>query len=605
MHRAKELLHDRYFLAAVAIGALFSLLVFGYVSQMKQIPAPLYGGDLYYQLGSIYHFYQNGPVAWLDSSSMPGTMPAYLPLYSAAVTIFGKALFLDPIHAMLYFEVPLSFLSFLLFFLLIREWLGSGELALIGAACLAPFNAFPVLKYTGFTMQIIVPLFFLASLLFFKRCDWKSALFLGLSYAAMGLGHGTSFMFASAFVLALFAFVFLREEGTHSKRAKKLASCFALAFVLGFALSLLVWFDPIFKYHGASKLQNNIWGIPDVANFGIGTGLLASQMATSFFNTSSIFRFAISLCSLAGVVFLAAKWRNRKEPEFGFALFSLAVTAIFIYSYFLTAPLFKFHTVPTYSYMMYLAPLLVICGLLFVREQYSKKQGYKYVLAFFLAAFAASSVLAYEGWQANPWIKTGMTALDPFHSSLQAYLLENTQPNDVVLSSNGLSFAINALSGRKAMVSRRSHNSPFMDFDVRQIDAAKIFYGNDNAVRNDLLATYNVKYVYFSPHWYTMEFAFDQQGRVLGYNDPLMVMHSDEYEAELAEYGVDYAVIKGYVDPALRGAEYREYNLTLVTPKNYDFSGYGPWKDEMDSRLEMVWSYDFDGQQKAALYKVK
>ena len=605
MHKAKEILHDRYFLLAVAAGILFSFLVFGYVSQMKQIPSPLYGGDSYYQLGSIYHFYQNGPVEWLDSSSIPGTMPAYLPLYSATVTFFGKVLSLDPIRAMLYFEVPLFFVSFLLFFFLIREWLGSGELALIGAACIVPFSMFPLLKYTGFTQQIVVPLFFLSSLLFFKRCNLKNSIFLGLSYAAMGLGHGTSFMFASVFVAALFALVFLKEKDKHLERAKKLAPFIALAFFLGFGLSLLVWFDPIFRYYGASKLQNNVWGIYDVANLEIGMDVFTTQMASSFFNTSSIFRFAISLCSIAGAAFLIVKWRKNEGAEFVFARFSMAVTAVFVYSYFLTAPLFGFHTVPTYSYGMYLAPLLIICGLLYVREEHAKKHTYKYILGFFLVVFVISSAFAYESWQANPWIKTGVTPLDPFHSSLQAYLLENTLPNDVILSNNELSFAINALSGRKLVISRRSHNSPFMDFDARQMDAAKIFYGNDSALRDSLLADYNVKYVYFSPEWYTMEYEFDQQGRVFSHNDPIMVMQSEENEAELAKYGIGYVSIESYVDPALRGYEFRIYNLTVITPENYDFSGYGPWKDDLDSRLEMVWKYDLGEGRKAALYRLR
>ena len=71
---AKGILHDKWLIAAIILGVAVSALAFLYTLQLQQIPAPLYGGDLYYQLGSIYHFYQNGPIAWLDSSSMPGTM---------------------------------------------------------------------------------------------------------------------------------------------------------------------------------------------------------------------------------------------------------------------------------------------------------------------------------------------------------------------------------------------------------------------------------------------------------------------------------------------------------------------------------------------------
>ena len=229
---------------------------------------------------------------------------------------------------------------------------------------------------------------------------------------------------------------------------------------------------------------------------------------------------------------------------------------------------------------------------------------FKYALGILAIAFLITAYFSYSTWQSGQWLEVGKQPLDPMHASLQAYLLNSTGPHDIILSNNELSFSINAISGRKLVVSRRSHNSPFMDFDERELAAAEIFYGNDPQRRASLLSQYNVSYVFFSQPWYSLEFSFDSEGRVTDYSDPLMVFSSREAEAELDRYGVKYSSVRGYVDPALRGLEYRRYQLDIISPANYDFSGFGPWKDELDSRLVPVWNNTYGGAY-SALYKVK
>jgi len=59
----------------------------------------------------------------------------------------------------------------------------------------------------------------------------------------------------------------------------------------------------------------------------------------------------------------------------------------------------------------------------------------------------------------------------PQFESLATWAAANTRPIDVLLSTNELSFAWAALTGRKTLVSRRAQNDAFLDLDQRNADA--------------------------------------------------------------------------------------------------------------------------------------
>lgn len=48
---------------------VFLYLAQGYISSMKTLPSPIYGGDYYYQLGQIYHMYESPVSQWFGDSN--------------------------------------------------------------------------------------------------------------------------------------------------------------------------------------------------------------------------------------------------------------------------------------------------------------------------------------------------------------------------------------------------------------------------------------------------------------------------------------------------------------------------------------------------------
>ena len=54
----------------------------------------------------------------------------------------------------------------------------------------------------------------------------------------------------------------------------------------------------------------------------------------------------------------------------------------------------------------------------------------------------------------------------------------------------------------------------------------------------------------------------------------------------------------------MRGPEYQTFDLTLVSPENYQRPDR-PWQAGLDSLLEEVWSTREDGRKVVVLYRVR
>jgi hypothetical protein len=263
---------------------------------------------------------------------------------------------------------------------------------------------------------------------------------------------------------------------------------------------------------------------------------------------------------------------------------------------------------PTYSSPMYLYPSLAMVGLIFLRDYTSDKPDKKKLALYILGAlFLINIALTYPSWYDTEANNFGRIEFPKIYLSLQSYLLSNTSANDVFMSNNELSFMINSISGRDLVVSRRSQNDPFVDFDKKQQDASIILYGNNLEKRIELIKKYEIDYFYCEYGWPHYEFKFkevDGQTVPYDYYDPYMMIYSKSYEDALKTNGIYYRRIFGYIDPAIRSNDIRDFELLLITMDNYDPNGKCYWQSDIDPYLEKVWEYNEDDQPVAALYKV-
>ncbi len=180
---------------------------------------------------------------------------------------------------------------------------------------------------------------------------------------------------------------------------------------------------------------------------------------------------------------------------------------------------------------------------------------------------------------------------------------DNTNVNDIFISTNELSFALNALTGRKVMITRRSQNSPFIDIDQMEVDAAVILYGKDSKKREELLREYNITYLYWSNYWIRSEYYSNEKGEITNWFDPILAKDIKNYKEYFESYNISYFSQNTWIDPSIKKEKIRKYNLLFVSPKNYR-SFEKPWYEDLDNYLKEVWIYSYKNQTIARIYKV-
>ncbi len=591
----------------IIIIALFLLVYsYSYSLSFKSLPSPLFGGDYYYQLGQIHHMYCSPMTEWFSSSNGLGERPGYFPIFGILITIFGKLFMLSPVQAFLYASAIFPAISLLVFYKMMKEISKDALISFMGALLfLVKINPF-MMKYTEFTGYIVFPIFILYFFKLYEKENQKNAILLGTIYGILSLSHSTGFFIGTTYLIAFLLYKLIKKIEKSNKEkellpttieAIKESKTWIIALILGFLIAQIYWFSPIFVYHGESGLKSYLWSLEDYGNREYAIEFAIQAFKRLFFNIKTPLHFILSALSIYSLYWL---YKERKL----FLNILLLIPFIFTFSYFITVPFFNLHFLPGYILSLYLSTTVIIVAALSISSLKNNK--WKYML---LVVILISSIYYFylkdQELKSNKYIETAQNMLPEKYLSLRQYILEHTNCDDVFLSTNELSFALNAITGRKLVVSRRAQNDAFMrDFDRRQLDAAIIFYGNNINETLRLLKKYNVKYLYYDNVWKDSEYKLSKNGKKVVF-DPLMMFYNEEYENELEKYGIGYMKVYYYVDPAVRGEYVRKFDLLVVSQDNYNYEGYGIWKKELDKYLVPVWAYNENNKTLSALYKVK
>jgi len=315
-----------------------------------------------------------------------------------------------------------------------------------------------------------------------------------------------------------------------------------------------------------------------------------------------------SILSILGVVFIV---KSVGEYEVKYLTLLLIIAVIGTFHYFLTIPILNTHFVPhriTGTLLYPLTPFLVGFGLLFISSRINAnvKKYVDFVFVLLIVIILVNNVSSFENWvNKNKWINAGKKPIPAYLDNLSKFVIRDTEIDDVFLTTNELGFALNALTGAKLLTTRRAQSDPFMDMDSRVLAAAIILYGNDTNEKIDLIKKYKIKYLYWDYYWVQSEYHFDDQGRLIGWFDPLILSDTLENRKVLKRYNISYFQQYTWVDPALRGSDkYKKFDLLFISPRNYR-SFDRPWKSDLDKYLEEVWNYTYQGQKIAVLYRIE
>lgn len=575
----------------------FLILQLIMLSQFRQLPSPLYGGDGYWHSGEALMIY-NGGLPW-ENLQVSGEYAYYGWLNQLLVAFMAKLFAMDVHTAYIYFPAVLTVMVGIISYFLGKEFFGNRKFSL--AFCLlsltSGFTLIDPMRILGDIVLSMAFMLFLARAL--KSGKLSDRLAAGLLLGLAGLTHVIAFPALASFTFVLFLYRtflshihvgFSPEDSKLSvsfEERKKTTKDGILEFLpvilIGFLISLLFFWPILFVYHGEIKNPLQEYTEPDLSSYGF--QVLTETLGGTFLNFSSPVLIALSILTLFGA-YVAAMSRKDFHCQFVFIL--LLSSLLTGFHYLITIPVSGKALIPLYFYsflMRVCVPLLFMIAAFSVYEKLSgkAKKAMLAVLFLFLIVNAFSTMSAAYN---DTWAKNGRSEPTPVYNEIADWISKNTERTDVFLSHEELSFAVNSISTRNVLISRRTHFSPYLDIDRRIADASIILYGNNTQKADELIGKYGLKYVYWDANW-----AHFMQ----------METHltSTEFERYLTENGVPFQKGNGYLDPAW-SSYHPKYDVLVVLPEDET-----PWSSNLQSRLVLEKAFYYQNQEFARIYRIE
>lgn len=572
-----------------------------YVSKLKQLPAPLLGGDLYYQLGSINHIKYGGGI--FAGSNVVGSLPVYLPIYSIVIVIFSLISGISSINSMLIMSILLSLISFFVIFFVSYKIFKNKIFSLITASLILTIKESIILKYTAFSTYILFPILFLSLYYTIKEKKISYSIITGIIYGICSLSHGVAFIVSSIFIGCTYLY-FAYTHRKEKEELKKLTKIFFILIFIGVLIAQLYWFKPLFIYHGKTSENYLNWNNQDFSSFEVQKDFLVNNLKFIFFRFNNIPSTIASILCIIGIisVFMIKTKNTLKHYIDIFLITSL----ILLIHHFITRPLTGMDLYPV-RIADFLIPIiqLILIGLGLTYLSKKTKIFEKNILTtILLILILVSNVLLFNSFATkDQWALQGRAELLNNAKELEKFVIQNTEINDVFISTNELNFMVNAMTGRKLLNSRLAHNDPFLEMEPRMKAAAVILYSDNDTLRKQFIDEYQVKYLYWDISWITTDYILDNEGRMVSRYDPIILFDNEENRAFLTSNNVEFIPQYTWVDPALNGDEYKKFNLLFVLPKRKDF--ITPWDPTLDSHLEEIWKYEEGNQTISKIYLIK
>ena len=600
--------------------AVFLLLIFYFslaisvASPMHQPSSPMYGGDLFYQMGCVNHIKYGGDM--FDNCNLLSNNPGYLPFYGILAGKLAATFDISAFDA----ELIVSYFAYLLAvvfsFVLFRLVSGSTLIACVGVLFFVGIIR-PVLKYTEFGTYAIGPILILAAYLFYQKQNWHRSIFFGVILGISTITHATFFPAGYLYMAMIVAYL-LNGKTVKSFNFAKILEKFkilfpklALLFVIAFLISLLYWFEPLFISHAQTSPHYLEWNGPgDMNEIGLQIQTFTNFVKASFFNFDSLASSFFSIIMIVAFVLMFVVKRS-EGGEYDFVRFSYLSMLAITFCYVLTIPILGTHFVPNYVHFvfgtaikaLFIVGSLAIIGRVLESNFKLDKKYFMLFIALLLLVSAYDYNSRLDDYKTSQWYKVGITPVDDYRNSLEEFVVSNTEVNDVFMTTKENGFVLNGFTGRKLVAGRRAQNDAFEVMDPREMELAIILYGNDVEVKKELLKKYDVKYLFWDYYWFQSEYHFDEQGRVVSWFDPLIAFDNETWRNELDKNEVKYFVQNTYVDPALKYEFHPKFDLIFISPENYN-NFTNPWNPNLNSMLKEVWSYDNQGQKIAVIYEV-
>jgi hypothetical protein len=529
---------------------VYLIIQFSLMFSLNSLNGPVYGGDIYRDRGFIESVVQ-GFMPWEDGYYL-GELQYYPWLYFAVLGFLANFLSFNIDKLMIFF--PLVTTSLMLFIhykiadlLFKKEW----YVKFLYLFFIVSSIVFIGSKGTRFGEFVFLP----ASIYFFLKYELKHKHIRNLLYSGVFLGltslvHGSKFLVGLAFFAVYLLFDYFSNLKKNKLKGiwiyiKKYYSLFASAILVS-----LIYFLPLFLRYGGSR-PNPVMQYGDTYITHLGIGWLLTSLKNFFFNFSSFVNVVISLFVIVGFVLLIMNFRKKESK----ILLSFFFTNLLILQHHqITRPLFNFWVfVPKLNYFVFFKPLFFafgIVGVALIVRKFSK-QFVKVAYGLVFILIFSNLVVGYGNVKQERWFEQGTNADMTELHNIGEYFKENLPNNKAVLANDETSFGLQALSGKKVMITRRTHASYFVDINERIKDAVLIWYSDNITLQRELLADYSIEYLYLDQFFM---------------NYP--VKTSPEFEQELIDNDILYVKQLTTLDPAQTPDKGFVTEMLIISPQN-------------------------------------
>ncbi len=466
------------------------------VSQLKYLPGPLYGGDVYRERGFTENIAQGYP--FYEDPQIKGEVafrPQFPYIFVAALSYVGLGT-IDNI--MIYLMVFVVVLSSYGIYLLARQ-ISKNEFASLSATF---FYYGSLISYTSsgkhtLSLAFLFTIFFLYFLFkSFETDKLRDKIIGGVFLGLIALSHLENLIGVMVIIISLIVFEivrgFLLEKHKILSLAKKITHRYLFIILIGIIISLL-YFLPIAVFNKTEFLNRvNEYALINIDL--LGTGYIINTLSNYFLNFSSISTLFLSIIALIGVIFSISKW---KDERYG-ALIFVFLGGLLSGSHFLiTKPLFNFWITPShiFSVFIFIQLLFFMIGLLVLYSLFKKYKTVLFIIIIFLSVVSlGSSVMSVKE---SRWFSINTVenqGMDEMYQ-MRDWIFGNTQKYDIFLANDETAFAVNALTARKMVMLRRVHASQYVDMNKRYADGMVMLYGKNKEKIKSLLSEYDVKYL--------------------------------------------------------------------------------------------------------------
>ena len=548
----------------------------------KHLPGPVYGGDVYRDRGFIESINQ-GFKPWEDGYFL--NEHQYYNWFGSALLSIPVSIFNFPIESTMLWFSFLVYIAIIVAYYFIADALFKKKLLSCTSALIAAvIFIYPSVKFSKFGSLLLI-LFILFFIKFIQTKENKYHLYAGITLAICGLTYGAVYAAAMIFYALWLLFELIKRIKFDFKEKLKLKKVIKdyfyliLPFLIALLIPLIIHYLPLMlRYAGNAPNPVYEYGDTSIKNFTLGTVLL--NEVKLFFNFSNIFKFAFGLAAVIGLIFIFIS-KNK---------FSVFLKKFYLYNFvaklhhYISKPLLgKWFFPHKMSLTHYVFPIFIMntVNSVFVYLK-KRKQIFAFIFIFCIIVLSIGyGIFKINNFNDSKWVKYGKQMDQSTQMIYDAgeYLKTHMSNDETVLANDETSFALMALSGKKVVVSRRTHASYYVDIDKRIADIAIILYSNNNALRNSLLNKYKVKYFF--------EDSFI-------YNNPMNTRI--EFVDYLKENNINFQIADITLDPAQTPEAGTVETRAIIIPGNLS-QGFR-------EIIKPIKAFTIEGNTAAVLYEV-